>query len=33
MIIAVGVLLFFDELTIFNGWFSEIPFLEEFNRI
>jgi cytochrome c-type biogenesis protein len=33
MIIAVGVLLFFDELTIFNSWFSEIPFLEEFNRI
>ena len=33
MIIAVGVLLFFDELTIFNSWFSRIPFLEEFNRI
>jgi cytochrome c-type biogenesis protein len=33
MIIAVGVLLFFDELTIFNSWFSELPFLEEFNRI
>ncbi len=33
MIIAVGVLLFFDELTIFNSWFSNIPFLEDFNRI
>lgn len=33
MIIAVGVLLFFDELTMFNSWFSQIPGLDELNRI
>ncbi len=33
MIISVGVLLFFDELTIFNSWFSQIPGLERFNQI
>lgn len=33
MIISVGVLIFFDELTIFNAWFSDIPGLERFNRI
>jgi|CXWL01.1.fsa_nt_gi cytochrome c-type biogenesis protein len=33
MIISVGVLLFFDELTIFNAWFSDIPGLERFNQI
>jgi cytochrome c-type biogenesis protein len=33
MIIAVGVLIFFDEFTIFNSWFSKIPFIEDFNRI
>lgn len=33
MIIAVGVLLFFDELTIFNSWFSNIPGLDELNEI
>jgi cytochrome c-type biogenesis protein len=33
MIIAVGILLFFDELTIFNSWFSRIPFIEELNQI
>jgi cytochrome c biogenesis protein CcdA len=33
MIIVVGVLIFTDNLTIFNSWFSEIPFLEELNQI
>jgi len=33
MIIGVGILLFFDELTIFNSWFSDIPGLERFNQI
>lgn len=33
MIISVGVLLFFDELTIFNSWFSDLPFLDELNEI
>lgn len=33
MVIGVGVLLFFNELAIFNGYFSRIPFLERFNTI
>jgi cytochrome c-type biogenesis protein len=33
MIIAFGVLLFFDDLTIFNSWFSQIPGLNELNEI
>jgi cytochrome c-type biogenesis protein len=33
MIIGVGVLLFFNELTIFNSWFSKIPGIKQFNQI
>jgi cytochrome c-type biogenesis protein len=33
MIIAVGVLLFFDELAAFNTYFSQIPFIDRFNSI
>ncbi|TAK57537.1 MAG: hypothetical protein EPO22_12070 [Dehalococcoidia bacterium] len=33
LVIFVGVLLFFNELTIFNSYFSDIPFLDKFNTI
>jgi len=33
LVIFVGVLIFLDEATIFNEWFSRIPFLEELNQI
>ena len=33
LVIFVGVLLFFNELTIFNTYFSDIPFLDKFNTI
>jgi cytochrome c-type biogenesis protein len=33
MVIFVGVLLFTNNMTIFNGYFSDIPFLERFNNI
>jgi cytochrome c-type biogenesis protein len=33
LVIFVGVLLFFNELTIFNSYFSDIPFLDKFNNI
>jgi cytochrome c-type biogenesis protein len=33
MIILVGVLIFLDDATIFNGAFSRIPFLDELNEI
>jgi cytochrome c-type biogenesis protein len=33
MIIFVGALIFLDEATIFNGFFSRIPFLDELNEI
>ena len=33
LVIFVGVLLFFNELTIFNTYFSDIPFLDRFNSI
>ncbi len=33
LVIFVGVLLFFNELTIFNTYFSDIPFLDKFNSI
>ena len=33
LVIFVGVLLFFNELTIFNTYFSDIPFLDRFNTI
>ena len=32
LVIFVGVLLFFNELTIFNTYFSDIPFLAIFNQ-
>jgi cytochrome c biogenesis protein CcdA len=33
LVVFVGVLLFFDELAIFNGYFSDIPGLDRFNNI
>jgi cytochrome c-type biogenesis protein len=33
MIIFVGALIFLDEATIFNSWFSQVPFLDELNEI
>jgi cytochrome c-type biogenesis protein len=33
LVIFVGILLFFNEMTIFNGYFSDIPFLDRFNTI
>jgi cytochrome c-type biogenesis protein len=33
MIIFVGALIFLDEATIFNRFFSEIPWLDELNQI
>jgi cytochrome c-type biogenesis protein len=33
LVIFVGVLLFFNDLTIFNTYFSDIPFLDRFNSI
>jgi len=33
LVIFVGVLLFFNELTIFNSYVSDIPFLDRFNTI
>jgi len=33
LVIFVGVLLFFNELTIFNTYFSDIPGLDRFNSI
>ncbi len=33
LVIFVGVLLFLNELTIFNTYFSDIPFLDKFNTI
>jgi len=33
LVIFVGVLLFFNELTIFNSYLSDIPFLDKFNTI
>jgi cytochrome c-type biogenesis protein len=33
MVILVGALIFLDEATIFNAWFSDIPFLDDFNSI
>lgn len=33
LIIFVGVLIFLDEATIFNSFFSSLPFLDELNEI
>ena len=33
LVIFVGVLLFFNELALFNSYFSKIPFLDRFNSI
>lgn len=33
LIVFVGILLFFNELAIFNTYFSDIPFLDRFNTI
>lgn len=33
LVIFVGMLLFFNELAIFNTYFSDIPFLDRFNTI
>jgi cytochrome c-type biogenesis protein len=33
MIIFVGALIFLDEATMFNGFFSDLPFLDELNEI
>ncbi len=33
LVIFVGILLFFNEMTIFNSYFSDIPFLDRFNTI
>ncbi len=33
LVIFVGALIFLDEMTIFNQYFSRIPFLEGLNRI
>jgi cytochrome c-type biogenesis protein len=33
LVIFVGALLFFNELAIFNTYFSDIPFLDRFNTI
>ena len=33
LVVFVGVLLFFNELAIFNTYFSDIPFLDRFNTI
>lgn len=33
MVIFVGILLFTNEMTLFNGYFSDIPFLDRFNTI
>jgi cytochrome c-type biogenesis protein len=33
LVIFVGVLLFLNEMTIFNSYFSDIPFLDRFNTI
>ena len=33
MIIFVGALIFLDEATIFNSWFSQLPWLDELNQI
>jgi cytochrome c-type biogenesis protein len=33
LVVFVGMLLFFNELAIFNTYFSDIPFLDRFNTI
>jgi cytochrome c-type biogenesis protein len=33
LVIFVGILLFFNQLAIFNTYFSDIPFLDRFNTI
>jgi cytochrome c-type biogenesis protein len=33
LVIFVGVLLFFNEMTIFNTYFGNVPFLDRFNTI
>jgi cytochrome c-type biogenesis protein len=33
MVVLVGVLIFLDEATLFNSWFSQIPFLDRLNEI
>ncbi len=33
LVIFVGILLFFNELAIFNTYFSDLPFLDRFNEI
>jgi cytochrome c-type biogenesis protein len=33
LVIFVGMLLFLNEMTIFNSYFSDIPFLDRFNTI
>jgi cytochrome c-type biogenesis protein len=33
LIIFVGVLIFLDEATMFNGFFSDLPWLDELNEI
>ncbi|MBI5283767.1 MAG: sulfite exporter TauE/SafE family protein [Chloroflexi bacterium] len=33
LVMFVGVLLFFNELALFNSYFSRIPFLDRFNSI
>jgi hypothetical protein len=33
MVIAVGVFLFQHDLSYFNQWVSEIPFLDRLNQI
>ncbi|MDP9236037.1 MAG: cytochrome c biogenesis protein CcdA [Chloroflexota bacterium] len=33
LVIFVGALLFTNHMTIFNGYFSDIPFLDRFNNI
>ena len=33
LVVFVGILLFFNEMAIFNTYFSDIPFLDRFNTI
>jgi hypothetical protein len=33
MVVLVGVLTFLDEATVFNSWFSQLPFLDRLNEI
>jgi cytochrome c-type biogenesis protein len=33
MVVLVGVLIFLDEATVFNSWFSQLPFLDRLNEI